>query len=746
MRHQSVLRIHYWLVLGATAVFVPVLWLMAHEGHEALPTRGAKPDLKAGTIFLSKEAREIIDLKTEEARIAPVSASTLGYASLIAPWTKHAMASSQLGGRIVKLHVEPGQTIAAGEIMAEVDSLELQTLRLELLNAQNNLQLSEKLVKETEEVSRNGAIPMQRFLELQSKLAQHQSDLELARSKWLSLQLSLDSLQKVLQGSTDPSLHYLPIVSPIAGTVIHADLTIGKIVDPNEHLFEIVDLSTIWVKVGVLERDLSQLEAGQSITLTLTAYPNEVFQTRIDAIGHYLDPATHLGTAWAKLQNPTGKESRFLPGMSGQVRLALSGSGKKLVVPSAAVIRDGAERYVFVEQEFTAKGSEYHKKSVFLGRQSGNYLEVRGGEILPGDRIVTQGAHELAYFFYKGVLRIGPETSKDIGLKVESAKSRQIEDVIELDAQVEVPVNQRSVVSSQLAGSLRRVLVTPGQKVKKGELIAEVTSFELQNAQIDLLRAHLETELLDKSLENLREAASALPQRRLWETEALRLAAINRRENASARLRTFGVPQAQIEMLTKDRRLILALPLRSPVDGFVVRFDKMLGHVVKVDEPLFEIHDLSTVRIEAFISERELSRTQIGQKCRIRLIASPETVATGTVVRSGQVIGDSSRTLSLWIELETPAFKTPLHGMLAKVALKTAEHQVPLAVPLGAVIRDGTKSFVFVQKKDSSFERRHITIGRSDDQYVEIVSGIKPTERIASQGVPALQTAYAAVR
>ena len=286
MRHQAVLRIHCWLVLGAAAVLVPVLWLMAHEGHEALPTRGATPDLKAGTIFLSKEAREIIDLKTEAARIAPVSASTLGYASLIAPWTKHAMASSQLGGRIVKLHVEPGQTVAAGEILAEVDSLELQTLRLELLNAQNDLQLSEKLVKETEEVSRSGAIPMQRFLELQSKLAQHQSNLELARSKWLSLQLSLDSLQKVLQGSTDPSLHYFPIVSPIAGTVIHADLTIGKIVDPNEHLFEIVDLSTIWVKVGVLERDLSRLEAGQPVTLTLTAYPGEVFETRIDAIGH----------------------------------------------------------------------------------------------------------------------------------------------------------------------------------------------------------------------------------------------------------------------------------------------------------------------------------------------------------------------------------------------------------------------------------------------------------------------------
>ena len=198
--------------------------------------------------------------------------------------------------------------------------------------------------------------------------------------------------------------------------------------------------------------------------------------------------------------------------MSGQARVVLPGSAKRLAIPAAAIIRDGAERYVFVEQEFTAKGSEYQKKSVYLGRQTGAYLEVRGGEVLPGDRVVTQGAHELAYFFYKGVLKLSPETSKDIGLRVESAQSQIVEDVLEIDASVEVPTSRRSVSSSQLSGNIRRILVDRGQRVRAGDILAEVASFDLQNAQLELLRAHLDAELLSKSLVSLRAAGEALPR------------------------------------------------------------------------------------------------------------------------------------------------------------------------------------------------------------------------------------------
>ena len=84
--------------------------------------------------------------------------------------------------------------------------------------------------------------------------------------------------------------------------------------------------------------------------------------------------------------------------------------------------------------------------------------------------------------------------------------------------------------------------------------------------------------------------------------------------------------------------------------------------------------------------------------------------------------------------------------MLARVSVSVSQQRVPLAVPRSAIIRDGTKSFVFVQKMDGSFQRRHVEVGRSDDRFVEIQGGLKAGEQVATQGSSELQTAFAAVR
>ena len=67
-------------------------------------------------------------------------------------------------------------------------------------------------------------------------------------------------------------------------------------------------------------------------------------------------------------------------------------------------------------------------------------------------------------------------------------------------------------------------------------------------------------------------------------------------------------------------------------------------------------------------------------------------------------------------------------------------------VPLGAVVREGTRAFVFVQAKDGTFERRAVTLGRSDDRWVAITHGLAAGEYIAVTAAAELQTAYASVR
>src|SRR5262249_29602250 len=154
-----------------------------------------------------------------------------------------------------------------------------------------------------------------------------------------------DGLEALLRdGKPRPGLA-LPVRSPVAGTVTHADLAVGKVVEPLEHLFEVVDLSSVWVRIDVLERDARRVIAGRPVEIRLTPSPGEVFRAAVTVAGYALDPRTHLTAAWAELPNPPGGEPRLLPGMTGEARVILPGPFA-VTLPAGAVVRDGAEHYV----------------------------------------------------------------------------------------------------------------------------------------------------------------------------------------------------------------------------------------------------------------------------------------------------------------------------------------------------------------------------------------------------------------
>lgn len=721
-----------------------VTWLWAHEGHAPLPTKGAQVDAEKGRIVLSPEAREALDVQTAEVEPRPVEEKALAYATLVAPWQKHAFVTTRLPGRIARLDVKPGQAVTAGQILAEVQCLELENLQLDLVNAQNDILLSAKVLEQLEAGARSGTIPEKTVQEARTKHRENVNALEVARNKWLSLGLGQDRLEQLLRERNPRLVRTLPILSPIQGVIIHADVAVGKVVEPTEHLFEVVDLSTVWVKVGVLEKDLHRVGVSQPVELRLAAYPGEVFRTTVQAKGLYLDPQTHLGTVWAEMTNAPGQEPRFLPGMHGQAQV-VSASRKTVTVPAAALIRDGAERYVLVEEAATAKASEYQRRNVVVGLQTTDLAQVEGG-VYPGDRVVTRGSHELAGFFVQGVLRLSDEAKRNIGLRVEPAGRHAVEEVSEVDGAVDVPPDSRTFASSQLAGTLQKIQVERSQAVRAGDVLAEVASLELHNLQLELLRSHLQLGLLEELLQDLRRAESVLPRRQVWETESLYNATRNRRESLQRKLETIGLSGEQIQALLDKKKLVDTLPIRAPIDGAVVHFDKVMGQVVKAEEPLFEIHDLSRAWVQGYLSERDVSQVRVGQRARVRLTADPNFLAEGTVVRSGRVLGIENRTLAVWVELDKK-LETPLqHNMLARVTLTLRQPEPTLAVPREAVGHEGTRASLFIQKPDGALERRWVETGRADDRFVEITRGLQPEERVAVRGTAELQTAYASLR
>ena len=138
----------------------------------------------------------------------------------------------------------------------------------------------------------------------------------------------------------------------------------------------------------------------------------------------------------------------------------------------------------------------------------------------------------------------------------------------------------------------------------------------------------------------------------------------------------------------------------------------MLGQAIKAEEVLFEIHDLSEPLIQGFVAESDLAHVRPGQKARVRLTADPSFVGEATVVRSGRVFGDEAACCRSGSKLDRPPAAPLLHSQLARLTLVRGRAATGVAVPLAAVVREGTRPFVFVRQKDGTFDRRPVETRR----------------------------------
>ena len=110
------------------------------------------------------------------------------------------------------------------------------------------------------------------------------------------------------------------------------------------------------------------------------------------------------------------------------------------------------------------------------------------------------------------------------------------------------------------------------------------------------------------------------------------------------------------------------------------------------------------------------------------------------------MVGPGSGALAAWVDFDGPVPVRLQHNLLARVTVSTGQPAPVLAVPLPAVVRDGVRSFVFLQQPDGTFERRLVQTGRADDRFVQILAGLAGGDQVAVGGVTQLQTAYAAIR
>ncbi len=176
------------------------------------------------------------------------------------------------------------------------------------------------------------------------------------------------------------------VTAPISGTVVERSVVLGEAVEPNKHLFHIVDLSKVIVEGDVFESDVSKVKIGQNARVRLDAYPNKIFTGKVIFVASELDPMKRTLHLWVSVDN---KEGLLKPELFARVALVIEHSREALTVPVEAIIDDGAEKFVFVKN-----GNQFVRQDVATGVSDDRYVEITDG-LYPGDQVVTDGNRQI---------------------------------------------------------------------------------------------------------------------------------------------------------------------------------------------------------------------------------------------------------------------------------------------------------------------------------------------------------------
>lgn len=327
-------------------------YIPVYEGEEP-----DGPQVKIGLNRLQK-----LGVRAESAGARTIAQTVRAVGTIAASERSLYTISPRFEGWITKLLVNTtGEHVRRGQPLLAVYSPELVSAQEEYRIALQTLQS----LRDATPASRN---------QMQSLV-----DAALQRLRnWEIADADLQSLQAggAAQGS-------LILRSPANGVVIERMAIAGMRFMPGEALYQIADLSSVWLLANVFEQDLERVRPGQAARLTLTAYPGREFEGKVTFVYPTVDPETRTAQVRIELPNMAGL---LKPDLYGTVAIDAGKLAVPVAIPESAVLDSGTRQAVLVE----LGGGVFEPREVKLGRRGDEYVEVLSG-VADGERVVVDG-------------------------------------------------------------------------------------------------------------------------------------------------------------------------------------------------------------------------------------------------------------------------------------------------------------------------------------------------------------------
>lgn len=278
-----------------------------------------------------------------------------------------------------------GDTVKRGEVMAVIESRELASAKADYLAAMEKASLAEaKFVREETLWKKKISAEMD-YLDAKQALAEAKITLRSEEHKLHALGFSHDYLKRLSQ-MPDEEFTRFEIVAPFDGTVIEKHITRGEVFKDETDVFQIADLSNVWVNVSVYQKDIQSVRKGQAVSIS-TGHDGNPARNPAKAEISFVSPLVkeETRTAFARviLPNPSGQ---WRPGMFVNVKVTVEEFSVPVMIPKSAIQTMEEKSVIFVEE-----GDGFEPRPVKVGRATNGEVEILSG-LSSGERLVVKGA------------------------------------------------------------------------------------------------------------------------------------------------------------------------------------------------------------------------------------------------------------------------------------------------------------------------------------------------------------------
>jgi cobalt-zinc-cadmium efflux system membrane fusion protein len=349
---------------------------------------------RTNVINLSDEEKKAIEIETVVASYKSITSQLQAMGKVLAHQLRKAIVSYAFPARISKIHVRIGDWVKPGQELVTLQSEEVGKAKSEYYKAIADYELAKSNYERGKRLFDRGVGAQKNLLTSEAELKVSQANLNAAEKKLHVLGFTEAEVKVIAE--THQINPVITLFAPISGKIIQYSAVLGGMIDQSTEILTIMDPGLLWVDADIYERDIAKIKIGQSVEITVPAYPTETFVGKICYISDVLKEETRTITVRTEVEN---KGYKLKPGMFANIKISLNHQNQALAIPGEAVLDDKDNKIVFIK-----KDENFYPQLVEIGTKENDYVEIIKG-IQAGDEVVTRGNYQLKSKLYDEILK-----------------------------------------------------------------------------------------------------------------------------------------------------------------------------------------------------------------------------------------------------------------------------------------------------------------------------------------------------